>query len=499
MIDKKNSYKQIFRATSLFGGVKVLTIFFSIIRSKFIAVFLGPTGIGIVGLLNSTLSFIAILTNFGLERSTVKNIATANASKDFRRIGEVTTVLRRLVWLTGMLGAFVTIILSSYLSELTFGNKDYTIAFICLSITLFLNQISAGQSVVLRGMSKLTYMAKSSLFGAMSGLLISVPIYYFWRLDGIVPAIILSSIVTLFLTYYYYQKVGVNNVKLSKSFFLTESKDMVRMGLVLSLSSIVVVGESYLVRLFIRHTGSIADVGYYTAGFAIIHTYFGVIFTALTTDYYPRLAAIAHNNNKASLLMNQQSEMTILIIAPILVIFLVFINPLIVLLYSKEFIPINNMILWGGLGVFFKAASWALGVIFISKGDVKTLFWSELLATIVMLMLNLLGYKLFGLEGLGLSFLGGFIFAYIQTFLIVRFKYSFTYSIDFYKIFSIQLIIAILSLIIIRSENEIPIFLIGIVFIFLSIIFSLWYLDKNTDVLASIKKNYRLNDKKNKK
>ena len=129
----------------------------------------------------------------------------------------------------------------------------------------------------------------------------------------------------------------------------------------------------------------------------------------------------------------------------------------------------------------------------------KTLFWSELLATIVMLMLNLLGYKLFGLEGLGLSFLGGFIFAYIQTFLIVRFKYSFTYSIDFYKIFSIQLIIAILSLIIIRSENEIPIFLIGIVFIFLSIIFSLWYLDKNTDVLASIKKNYRLNDKKNKK
>jgi O-antigen/teichoic acid export membrane protein len=390
-------------------------------------------------------------------------------------------------------------IVSSFLSELTFGNKDYTIAFICLSITLFLNQISAGQGVVLRGLSQLTYMAKSSLFGAISGLLISVPIYYLWGLEGIVPAIILSSIATLILTYYYSRKVSINTIEMSKAVFITESKDMIRMGLVLSLSSLVVLGESYIVRVFIRLTGSISDVGYYTAGFAIVNTYFGVIFTALTTDYYPRLASVAFDNKKANLLMNQQSEMTILILAPILVVFLVFINPIIILLYSKEFVPINDMILWAGLGIFFKAASWSLGVIFISRGNVKTLFISELSATLVMLVLNLLGYKYFGLEGLGLSFLGAFLFAYIQTFLIVRFKYSFIYSINFYKIFTIQLIIGTVGLIVVRCGNQIWYYLIGVVLIIISLLFSLFYLNRNTDILSIIKKKLKIKDENIKK
>ena len=490
MSKEQSSYREIFKATSLFGGVQVFAILTSIIRSKFIAVLLGPTGIGILGLLNSTISFITALTNFGLERSAVKNIASANSSGNTTRIALVVGVLRRLVWITGFLGLLITLIFSSYLSELTFGNKDYTLAFVWLSITLLLNQVSAGQGVVLRGMHQLKYMAKSSLFGSIFGLIISVPSYYIWGLNGIVPGILISSIFTLILTFYYSRKVNVDTVKISKDDLFFEGKDMLLMGFILSLSSLIVLGESYLVRIYIRLIGSVEDVGFYNAGFAIINTYFGVIFVALTTDYYPKLAGIASDAKKAILLMNQQSDMTVLIISPILVIFLVFINPMVIILYSQEFLPINQMILWAALGIYFKAASWALGVIFISKGDVKTLFWSELFATSVMLISNLLGYRYFGLEGLGISFLIAFIYAFIQTYLIVKIKYSFSYTIEFYKIYFFHLALGVIVFLIAKFTNKPINYYLGVVVIVISSWYSILQLDKRLGIISTIKNKF---------
>ncbi|NSW94260.1 MAG: oligosaccharide flippase family protein, partial [Bacteroidales bacterium] len=122
MTEDQKSYRQIFKATTLFGGVQVFNIIIGIIRSKFIAVLLGPEGMGISGLLTSTTGFISGLTGFGLGTSAVKNISEANATGNRERISVVVTVFRRLVWITGLLGMVVTIILSPWLSKITFGN-----------------------------------------------------------------------------------------------------------------------------------------------------------------------------------------------------------------------------------------------------------------------------------------------------------------------------------------------------------------------------------------
>jgi O-antigen/teichoic acid export membrane protein len=159
MSEQQTSYRQIMKATSIFGGVQVFNIIISIIRSKFVAVLLGPTGMGIVGLLTSTSSLIGGLTNFGLGTSAVKNVAAATSTGNQIRIAIVVTVLRRWVWITGIIGVLFTLVLSPWLSELSFGNRDYTLAFIWISITLLFTQLSTGQLVVLQGMRKLQYLA----------------------------------------------------------------------------------------------------------------------------------------------------------------------------------------------------------------------------------------------------------------------------------------------------------------------------------------------------
>ena len=72
----------------------------------------GSAGMGIAGLLTSTIGLISALTNFGLGTSAVRDIATANSTGDEIRIATVVTVLSRWVWVTGILGTFVTLILT---------------------------------------------------------------------------------------------------------------------------------------------------------------------------------------------------------------------------------------------------------------------------------------------------------------------------------------------------------------------------------------------------
>ncbi len=293
-----SAYRSIFKATSLFGGVQLWKILIEIVKQKFIAILLGPTGMGISGLYTSATQLIQGLTSMGLSSSAVKNVAEANGSGDFQKISMVVTVLKRLVWFTGLLGMIVVIVLSPILSKSTFGSYDYTIPFMFLSVTLLFQQLSAGQSVILQGMRKLKHLAKSGVLASLFGLIISVPIYYFFGIGGIVPTLILNSITTLLFTWYFSRKIKIDKPIITPRQTFQEGKGMLKMGLVMTLSSFLVLGSAYLLRIFIVRIGGAEEVGLYTAGFAIVNGYVGLIFTAMGTDYYPRLAGVNEDNRK---------------------------------------------------------------------------------------------------------------------------------------------------------------------------------------------------------
>ncbi len=453
-----------------------------------VAVFLGPSGMGIVTLLTSTTGLIEALTNFGISKSAVKNVAASYATGEAQKFGTTVAVFRKLVWFTGLLGFLVTLLFAPWLSDIAFGNRNYTVAFLLISITLLFSQISAGQGVVLRGTRKIQSMAKSSMIGAVMGLVISVPLYYFFREEGIVPAIIITSISALVVTCYFSRQVEVPEVVISRETMLAEGKDMLRMGFFISLSGIIAIGVAYIVRIFISHKGGVADVGLFNAGFAIINTYVGMIFTAMATDYYPRLAAVAHNKSRSSEEINQQAEIALLILAPILVAFLVYINWAVVLLYSDKFSPITTMIHWAALGIFFKAISWAIGFVILANGNSKMFFWNEVIASAYILGFNILGYSLMGLTGLGISFLMGYFIYLIQVYFIGKIFYSYTISRGLVKIFSVQFTLAVACFLIVQMLDKSFSFPIGTILILASCVFSFVEMNKRIEIMGLLNK-----------
>ena len=170
------------------------------------------------------------------------------------------------------------------------------------------------------------------------------------------------------------------------------------------------------------------QVGLYNSGWSIIGQSTGLVFAAMTTDYFPRLAAINNDNLKIGVLVNQQAEIVILILAPISI-FLIGSMPIIIqLLYTPAFLPVIIFANWTVLSILLKGLVWPVGFIFPAKGDIKTFGLIEISAAIFNILTNILGYYLYGLEGLGISFIINYIFGLAVTLSIAYKKYGFRYD-----------------------------------------------------------------------
>jgi O-antigen/teichoic acid export membrane protein len=481
MSQEQASYRKIIKATSIFGGVQFFTILISILRSKFVALFLGSTGMGVLGLLNTTLGLVSGLTNFGIGTSAVRDVSIASNSGNENRIATIIIVLRRLVWITGLIGTLLVLVFSTFLSKITFGNYNYIWSFVLVSITLFLNQLNTGQLVLLQGLQKLQYLAKSSIWGSFLGLIINIPIYYFYGVDGIIPALVIASLISFLISWYFSKKIKIKKLKVSYKQIFLEGKGMLKMGFLISLNGLFVVGSTYILQIFINKHGGVAQVGLFSAGFAIINSYVGLIFTAMATDYYPRLSAVAYSNELCKKEINQQAEISILILGPIIIFLLVFIRFIIFVLYSNGFYEISNMVSWLAIAIFFKASAWSIGFILLAKGERKVFFWNDFIGSLYMLLFDLLGYYFWGLTGLGISFFIGFLLYFIQVYVLCNLKYKFSFESGFLKIF-----ISLFSLVIITFFSMKLIFkpystYIGILFLLISLLYSLIELDKRID------------------
>lgn len=482
MAINKKSYNSIFKANTLFGGLQLYQIFIQVIRSKIIAILLGPSGIGIQGLFTSATKLIQEITSLGLSQSAVKDISEAYASKDIDRISKTTSVLNRLIKYTGLWGLLLVIILSPVLSQTSFGNYDFSIPFIILSSTLLFDQISSGQKAILQGTRRLKDLAKSSALGSTIGLLVTIPLYYILGINGIVPTLVINSIITLLLTWTFVRRLKLKKVQISLSETISSGASMMKMGLAMCFSGILVSLSSYIIRGYVSHIGGTDQVGLYVAGFSIVNSYVGMIFTAISSDFYPRLAAVNSNNEKCREIVNAQGEIGAIIMAPLIIICILFMPIVVNILYSNQFAEANDYLTWAVLGMYFKLASWVIAFQFVAKAESSLFIKNEFAIALIGTSIQLIGYKLAGLMGLGIAFLIKYILYFLQVFIIAKHRYDFYFNKSFVLLYVIQLVLIFCGILVSFISIDIIKYTVGSIVIFLSCFYSWKKLDERISI-----------------
>lgn len=487
-IEQSKSYSQIAKGFGLFGGVQVFGVLISIIRSKFVAVLLGTTGIGILGLFISTIGMLAAGANLGLNVSAVSTISKAMVDDDQSLLSRNILTIKRWIFLTALLGVILTLALSNKLSIWVFGNDNYTWSFVWLSITLFFQTLSSGQSALLQGMRRLKELATVGILGSTVGLLLSILLFYFLGLKGIVPSLILTAISTSVISWYFVRKIKIDNVQITLYKSFTDGLDMVKLGMVFLITNLVGSGVLYITQIFINKTGGLDQLGLYLSSFAIINGYFGMIFTAMGTDLFPRISAISNDNIEVKKLINQQSEIMILILAPILI-FLISSLPLVIkILLTPKFLPIIEMMKWAILGVVFQAVSYPIGLAFAAKGFKKMYFFIVMSLHAITLIAYIILYHFLKLEGIGIAFL---LVQFLFLFIILRlanYKFSFTYHNVFIKLFLVQLLLITIAFLIVWIYGFPIAYFTGVLITIFSIFYSYFELKKRIDFNVIIRK-----------
>jgi enterobacterial common antigen flippase len=425
---RRNTYGQIIKSSALVGGSSVLKIGLGIVRIKAMALVLGPAGMGLLGLYSSIADLAGTIAGMGINSSGVRQIAEATGTGDTERIARTVTTLRRVALLLGVAGALLLAAFSVPVSRLSFGDSQHALEVALLSLAVLFASVSGGQMALVQGMRRIGDLARASAWGAFYGLVVTLPIVYFWRKAGVVPSLVAVAGTGMAISWWYSRKVRVEPLAMKWALISAEVSGLLKLGSVFMASGFMMMGVAYLVRIIVLRKIGEDAAGFYQSAWTLGGLYVGFILQAMGADFFPRLTAAAHDHEECNRLVNEQAEVGLLLAGPGVVGTLTFAPLVIQLFYSAKFGPAVEILRWICLGMMLRVVSWPMGFILLAKGARQPFFWSELASSLVQVVLVWVCVLAFKLNGTGIAFFGSYVFYWFLIYAIVRSLSGFRWS-----------------------------------------------------------------------
>jgi PST family polysaccharide transporter len=406
MTEAKASYRRILRSSSIIGGASFINIGVGVLRTKVLAVLLGPAGVGLASLYTGLMTTASMFSTMGVGTVGTRQVAEASSKDDAHAL---TVVRRAMFWgalLLASAGALAVWSLRTLLAVQVLGNASQSTAVGWLSVGVALSVAGASQGALVQGMRRIGDLARISVFGAILSTILGVGLL--WRLGnaGLVAYVLVGPAASFVLGHLFVSRLPkVQPGIVSTQEILEEWKTLLRLGVAFVGAELV----GSLFQLWIRvDVGKVLgpdSLGQYQAAWTISNQYIAFVLAAMAADFYPRLTGVIRDHKAAVRLVNEQTEIAMLLSAPVLIAMMALAPCVIRLLYTSSFAPAIEVLRWQILGDVLKVTSWPLGFVILAAGDGKSFFWSEtaawcLTAGIIVGLVPVIGLQITGIGSL---------------------------------------------------------------------------------------------------
>jgi len=409
-VSNGNSYRQILRSTSIIGGASIINIAVGLLRTKVAAVLLGPAGVGIIGLFQSLLAIASSVSSLGFGSVGTRQIAEATGRLDLQ---VVAAARRALFWGTlglAALGTSIFWLVRDILAETVLGNVGFKDSLGWLALGVGLTVVSGSQTALLNGLRRMGDIARVSVFSALLSTILGVASLCLWGDKGVVAFVLSTPLATFLIGRWYVSrlpKVVASPTSLSQ--MIGQWKTLARLGTAFTIAGLVETVGLLAVRTCVEKQLGAEALGHFQAAWLISMTYIGFVLQAMGTDYYPRLAANISNNAATNRLVNEQTEVALLLAGPAFVAMLGFAPWVIELLYSSQFDEAVVVLRWQVLGDILKVACWPLGFIVLAAGAGRTFMLLQTLGIATLVIFTWIGVPLIGLQATGVASLAMYL------------------------------------------------------------------------------------------
>jgi PST family polysaccharide transporter len=435
------------------GGAALIGLFFGMVRTKFAAILIGVNGIGLLSSLVAIQGLVSAIAGLGIQTSVVRELADAFVRGDEREIGAITLTLRRISFLSGLFGAVVMVLVSPQISQLTFGAVDYQWDIAALSAVILLGNLQGGQVALIQAARKVNILAKMQIYTAFFGTIVAVIFYIFIGLRGIVPSLVMLSIIQLAISFYYTNQLVIPEIKMSWIESIRYSNRMVHLGLTMMWSSLLNYAVIYATNVAITSHINLQAVGIYSAALALSGVLVNFVLSAMAADYYPRLSGFASNKKAMANLVNHQTEVGLLLAVPGLMATLTLGPWILEFFYTSEFLSAVNLMQWFILGCLGRVISWPLAFIVLALGRGRLYLLTETATNLVSFILMVIGLLIFGIEGVAIGFFILYIIYTLIMYITAKYLIGFSWSRSVNRLLIILLPMIILDFILTRISN----------------------------------------------
>ena len=406
MSDEGKSYRQILRSTSIVGGASVINILISLVRVKVAAVLLGPAGVGLIGLFSNLMATAANVAALGMGTVGTRQIAAANGQEDSQAVA---VARRALFWGTlamAIVGALVFWLLRGVLATHVLADTTLSNEVGWLALGVGLTVAGGSQGALLNGLRRIGDLARISVYSAVLATTLGVGALLLWHERGLLVYLLLTPVASFVVGHWYVARLPRVQAPPTPMRELTQQwGTLARLGLAFMLAGLAVTVGQLAVRTLVQRELGPEALGLFEASWVISMTYIGFVLRAMGSDYYPRLTAVIHDHAAVNKLVNEQTEVALLLAGPVFLAMLGLVPWVIELLYSSKFAEAAAVLRWQILGDVLKVVSFPLGFVILAAGDGRTFIASDTSAMAVFVLCVWLGLPYLGLQATGIGFL----------------------------------------------------------------------------------------------
>lgn len=370
--------RHVLKVSSIMGASAGINLLMSMLRVKLVAIYVGVVGVGIMATYSALLTVLVTMVGMGIHVSAIRNIALANSANDQDQLALSITSLMRLSWVLGVSGMVVVAMLCNQLSFWAFDKAEYAWSVALLSSVILLNTFTSSFSCIIQGVRSVGNYARVSVWGSLAGTAATFMCLYTLGDVGIVWALITAATLQMFVAKFYSNKLRIKSIKQSWGKTVKIGSALIFEGAPQMVSILVGTSSALVILSLISHRLGMQSVGLYSAAFTLSGAFVGFILVSMSADYYPRLIEAGKSKVFVSDMVNEQTEIGLLLIVPGLLACVLFAPFLLQILYTNEFLQAGEMLQWFMLGCLGRVISSPMAFVLLALGKSKVYLLAEI-------------------------------------------------------------------------------------------------------------------------
>lgn len=385
---------KVFSLTAVSTLVRMLT---GLISVKVVAIIVGPSGIALLGQLNSFSTIIMNIVSGGINNGVTKYVSEHKQNDN--TVKYFISVAFRITLVGSLLCGIFMILFHQWLSQIVMLSSDYGYVFLIFGFTVGFYAFNNLLVSILNGYKEFKKYVAVSIVSTLFGLCFTLGLVYYIGLSGALISAVTFQSVMLFVTLWMLRKSKWLSVAFFKQKFDKNiGKKYFGFAVMTLVSTLLVPTSQLFLRGYVISHISATEAGWWEAMNRISGMYLMVITTSFGVYYLPRLSEIMDPVE-----LRREIFRAYKVIMPILIVgfsIIYFARHLIIrILFTPDFLPMENLFIWQLLGDLFKIASWLLAFLMLAKAMTKTFIITEVLGGLFYLGSAFLFIKYFGIVG----------------------------------------------------------------------------------------------------